>query len=582
MIGTGLSFPGFTITGGNKTVTIKLVVTSLKGCNIDTFSKTFSTYDVLSADFTQSLTSGCGPLNVSFKNTSTSLADATFSWDFGNGQKSAIADPGMIIFDSDPNGKDTTYTVTLTASTPCNTIVKTSTVMVKAKAIAVFSPDKTTACSPATINFSNTSPGNTNTYYFDFGDGTTSGPIIDKSSISHIYTTSVVKQYLVTMRAENSCGVDTSSFTITISPNNIVPELVVNSSEKQGCAPFSVNFFNNTSGAKTFVYTFLNTTTGESSTTITQKSPEVLNHIFTTGGKYTVTLVATNDCSTASTSEEITVFERPTLNFAADNTSGCNGLKVTFKNSAEDGVGYLWDFGDGKTSTDVSPTHIYSGVDTSFTVSLTATNPSGCTTTSTLPNYISLSAPSVADFTVKPGNAITIPNYTFTFSDNSVGGVGWEWDFGDGVTSKVQNPVHLYPDTGIYRVNLKVYDEGGCASITYQTVRIIGAPGFLYFPNSFMPGSAKEELQTFKAKGRGIEQYKLSIFDKWGLLIYETTDISDGAPAAGWDGTFNGVAQPQGVYFWKADVKFTNGSAWKGMSYNNGSGKKTGVIYLIR
>ena len=582
VIGRGLTFPGYTITGGNKSIVIKLTTTSVNGCNVDVFQKTFSTFDVLQAGFTQDLIDGCGPLAVTFKNTSSPLSDANFTWDFGNGQKSNAANPGTIIFEADPTGKDITYTVTLTASTPCNTIVKTSTVMVKAKAIALFSPDRTTACSPATISFSNTSPGSTNTYYFDFGDGTTSGPLKDKSSVSHIYTTAVVKDFVVTMRTENNCGTATSSFTVTISPNTIIPELVVNSSEKQGCAPLSVNFYNNTSGAKTFTYTFLNNTTGEKSTTVTTKSPEVLNHIFTTGGNYTVTLVATNGCSTGTTSENITVYDKPTLNFAANNTDGCDGLKVTFKNTVENGVGYFWDFGDGTTSTDNSPTHVYNGVGKSFTVTLTATSQFGCSTTATLSNYITLVPPPVANFIVNPGNSITIPNYTFSFLDKSTEGTSWEWDFGDGVTSRLQNPVHLYPDTGIYRVNLKVFNKGGCSSTTYQTVRIIGSPGFLYLPNSFMPGSAKDELRTFKAKGRGIQQYKLSIFDNWGLMVYETVELNDGAPAVGWDGMYNGVPQPQGVYFWKAEVKFTNGSAWKGMSYKGESARKTGVIYLIR
>ncbi|MGY3054591.1 PKD repeat protein [Pedobacter sp. UYEF25] len=582
LIGTGLAFPVYTIIGGNKTVTIKLVTTSLNGCNVAIFEHTFSTYDILQGSFTQDLSDGCGPLSVTFKNTSSPLTDATFAWDFGNGQKSTAANPGTVVFEADPTGKDITYTVTLTASTPCNTIVKTSTVMVKAKAISVFSPDRTTACSPATINFTNTSPGNTNTYYFDFGDGTNSGPLTDKSLVSHVYTTSKIKEYVVTMRTENNCGGATSSYTITISPNTIVPELVINSNEKQGCAPLSVNLYNNTSGANVFTYTFVNNTTGEQSTTITTKSPEVLNHVFSTGGNYTVTLVATNGCSTATTSETIVVYDKPVLNFAADKTDGCDGLKVTFKNTVQSGIGYLWDFGDGQTSTDNAPTHIYTGVGKSFTVTLTATNQLGCTTSTTLPNYITLVPPPVADFEVNPGNSITIPNYTFSFLNRSTEGVIWEWDFGDGVTSRLQNPVHLYPDTGIYRVNLKVYNKGGCASTTYQTVRIIGVPGFLYLPNSFMPGSAKDEIRTFKAKGVGMKEYKLSIFNKWGMLVFETTELSDGAPSIGWDGTYKGVPQPQGVYFWKAEVKFTNGSAWKGMSYKGEPARKAGGIYLIR
>ncbi|RZL69350.1 MAG: hypothetical protein EOO93_01820, partial [Pedobacter sp.] len=115
-----------------------------------------------------------------------------------------------------------------------------------------------------------------------------------------------------------------------------------------------------------------------------------------------------------------------------------------------------------------------------------------------------------------------------------------------------------------------------------QSVRIIGVPGNLNLPNSFMPASAKNEIKTFRAKGQGIQDWKMSVFNKWGQLIWETTKLDDGAPAEGWDGTFKGQDQPQGVYYWKIEVKFINGSDWKGMTYDSAPPRKTGVIYLIR
>lgn len=576
LIGTGVAFPGYTIGNQNESVVIKLVTSSSLGCNSDETTHTFATQQDVSAAFTQNLTSGCGPLNVTFTNASTSLSAASFKWDFGNGTTSTLAQPAAVIFQPDPAGKDLTYTITLEATTPCGISRQTAEVLVKAKPIAIFSPDKTSGCSPFKVTFSNTSPGSLTSYTYDFGDGETL-TVNDKNSVSHTYTTLTVKDYTVKMTAINECGSTESQYTIRVSPNTIVPELVVNSNQLRGCAPFKVDFYNNTKGANTFIYEF-----GDGATTISSASPEVVSHTFTKAGKYTITLHASNGCSNASTTEEIEVLEQPAVRFSADQTSGCDGLIVKFKNNSQNAIGYLWDFGDGTTSNNFEPTHTFAGTGKTFTITLTATNILGCTNTVSLPDYINTANPPTASFVVNPGNELSIPQYTFGFRDSSTGAVSWEWTFGDGSKSTLQNPNHTYAEIGVYTVMLKVLNKEGCSSTITQSVRIIGVPGHLNLPNSFMPASSKNEIRTFKAKGEGIKEWRMSIFDKWGQLIWETTKLDDGAPLEGWDGTYNGQDQPQGVYFWKADVKFINGSDWKGMTLDSSAPKKTGVIYLIR
>ncbi|RZK15075.1 MAG: PKD domain-containing protein, partial [Pedobacter sp.] len=338
-----------------------------------------------------------------------------------------------------------------------------------------------------------------------------------------------------------------------------------------------VDFYNNTKGANTFVYDF-----GDGSTAVTHTAPEVVTHTFAKAGKYTITLHASNGCSNASTTEEIEVLEQPIVSFTADKTSGCDGVVVKFKNNSQNAIGYVWDFGDGTTSNAIEPTHTFNGSGKSFTVTLTATNTLGCTNTVSIPNYINTANPPVSTFTVSPGNELSIPNYTFGFKDASVDAVSWEWTFGDGSRSTLQNPNRTYAEDGVYTVTLKVLNKEGCSATSTQSVRIIGVPGNLNLPNSFMPASAKNELRTFKAKGQGIKEWKMSVFNKWGQLLWETTQLDDGAPLEGWDGTFKGQDQPQGVYYWKIDVKFINGSDWKGMTYDSSPARKTGVIYLIR
>jgi len=583
-IGTGPTFPGYTILNGNETATIKLVVTSNLGCSSDEKSVIFSTLPVITPSFTQNVTEGCDLVNVTFTNTTTPISGATYKWNFGNGATSNLAQPPVQTFLADITGKDVVYNITLETTAPCGPpIVTTATVTVHAKPVSLFSPDKTTGCSDLLVNFSNTSPESAGTVYtYDFGDGSATESYPDRRSVSHTFSTLVVKTFTVTMTAKNACGTSTSSHTIVVSPNNVIAELVVNGPEKSGCAPLKVNFVNNSSGANRFVYTFTNEDTGEI-IQLPSNTTGVFPYTFTKAGKYTIRLDAENDCSKNFTVETVTVIAQPTASFSADKMSGCTNLAVKFKNTSAGAIGYQWDFGDGSPlSNEFEPQHIYAGSNINYAVTLTTTNAQGCTNTTTIADFIHIVAPPVATFTVTPGNETSIPNYTFGFKDVSTDAVSWAWTFGDGATSTLQNPSHTYANEGAYNVTLKVLNKEGCSSSTFQSIGIIGVPGNLSIPNSFMPASAKNEIKIFKAKGKGIKEWKMSVFNKWGQLLWETTALEDGAPVEGWDGTYKGQEQPQGVYYWKVDIKFINGSDWKGMTYDSSPPRKTGVIYLIR
>lgn len=576
-IGRGDQFPGYQIINDNESVVIKLVVTSKQGCRDAEMSHTFSTRENIKALFTQDKSEGCGPLQVNFTNTSTSFVDADFKWDFGNGTTSALVTPPPITFLAHPEGKDTTYVTTLHVTSPCGTDVFTSSVFVKAQPIAVFSPDKTVGCSPMKVIFSNTSPGGTNTYYYDFGDGTILTKT-DKLPVEHVYVTGTIENYTVRMRAVNDCGSHESSYNIQVSVNTILPELVVNSSEKSGCAPFIVNFHNNSKGANLFKYDF-----GDGGSKITRSAPETVQYTFKNPGVYNVVLTASNGCSDTTTTETITVLEQPIINFSADKTTGCPGIEVKFNNLTTGALSYLWDFGDGKTSTEFEPTHTYSGSNPFYTVTLTATNSLNCPNTLVQNDFIKIITPPIAQFSVDPGLEINIPLYTFNFIDESTNNPAqWLWDFGDGATSTDKNPKHTYPDTGLYKVTLKVINQSGCFTSSIKEVRITGVPGYLFVPNSFIPNGENAELRQFKAKGSGIKSWRMSVFNKWGELLWETTKLDEGHPQEGWDGTYHNTELPQSVYYWEINVEFINGFQWKGMSYDKSSPKRTGPIHLIR
>jgi len=558
-------------------VVITLVVISKFGCGLDQISHTFRTIDIVTPSFTQNKTDGCGPLIVQFSNTSSQINGIAFNWDFGNGITSTSVNPNPVTFIASSNGKDSTYVITLSATNACKTFTYVSKVLVKGIPKSVFSPSATVGCAPFNVTFTNSSPTVSALYTYDFGDGT-SKTVSNRDPVTHIYQATTVRNYIVTLTAQNECGTDVSQYTIKATPHAIVPELVVDSPEKAACGPLTVHFRNNSQNASSFIYDF-----GDGSPTqTTNTSPETVIHTFIRAGNYLVKLKAINGCSDTTTTELITVYGQPKAVFSANVVKGCNGLAVTFKNSSQNALNYVWDFGDGGTSTLANPTHTFNDSKTFYTVRLIATNILGCRDTSLMQDYINI-FPIHAKFDVLPGAEIAIPDYTFKFSDQSTNSpVTWQWKFGDGSSSNLQNPEHTYPDTGRFRVKLLIRNQDGCPDSIFRIVRITGVPGYLFLPNSFMPGSATPELRIFRVKGSGISEWTMQIFNKWGELIWRTDKLVDNSPVEFWDGTINGNPAPQGVYFWTISLTMISKTEWKGMTYDNSPPKRTGVIHLLR
>ncbi|MHC5077880.1 MAG: PKD domain-containing protein [Planctomycetota bacterium] len=191
-------------------------------------------------------------------------------------------------------------------------------------------------------------------------------------------------------------------------------------------------------------------------------------HTYLNPGTYTVTLTlyrANSIVASEAKTGYITVnpvTAGPQADFSASATSVSVGTAITFTDLSTGSISsWAWSFGDTTTSSAQNPTHTYTagGV---YTVSLTVNGPNGSDTETKL-NYITVGTPApVADFTsdVRMGN----PPLTVNFQDLSTGGVtSWSWNFGDGGTSALQNPQHIYtgPQGAQYTVTLTVIGPGG-------------------------------------------------------------------------------------------------------------------------
>ncbi len=151
--------------------------------------------------------------------------------------------------------------------------------------------------------------------------------------------------------------------------------------------------------------------------------------------------------------------------------SQTNYLEYTFTNSSTNAVSYEWDFGDGNTSTEVSPTHVYASADV-YTVTLKATSAEG--KSASLSKTIDIQAPVTAGFTYQ----VDASDYkTYHFMDASVGAVMLLWEFGDGFQFTGMNPKHTYVQDGIYTVTLTAYSVTGKMDV--ETAQLTVAQGFV-------------------------------------------------------------------------------------------------------
>ena len=106
----------------------------------------------------------------------------------------------------------------------------------------------------------------------------------------------------------------------------------------------------------------------------------------------------------------------------------------------------------------------------------------------------------------------------------------------------------------------------------------------LFIPNALYPSSSNLEVARFIPKGTGMRTYKIEIFDLFGNVIWESSDLDDeGQPTGYWDGTFKGVNVEPDVYVWKVEAQFKDDSFWEGKEYKDEDVfRKTGTVTVIR
>ncbi|MGB4848342.1 MAG: PKD domain-containing protein [Saprospiraceae bacterium] len=272
------------------------------------------------------------------------------------------------------------------------------------------------------------------------------------------------------------------------------------------------------------------------------------NHLYQKPGLLPVTLIAmdNNQCRDTMV-KKISYFPVPPLIIIKPTRYvACVPASIFFNNLSvpiDDTYKIFWDFGDGETADEISPTHEFKTEGT-FSIKVEITSPIGCYTSDVFPNLITMEPSPVADFIYTP-EVINSLNATAVFTDLSTGANGWYWDFGGQGRSFLRNPTYTFLDTGLTSIKEVVFHPNGCTDTLIKTIDIEPVVQF-FLPNAFTPNyDGKNEVYKPAGLADGVQSYSLTIWSRWGESLFETSDPEDG-----WNGRKNNTGQemPIGVY----------------------------------
>ena len=493
LIGTGATVPNYSITQPGDTVVLKLFAKSLHGCKDDSVSVTIYTIEQPQPSFTTSVDTACGPATILITNTTVPIGvinGSSYSWNFGNGQTSTQVQPGSIVFQPNPTRTDTTYIITLSVTTPCQTLTYRDSVLIRPQPLALFQPDTTVYCSPANMRFRNNSRGvnnaaygASNKYIWDWGDGRRD-TVLDNRTMTKLYTTGFIDTITVKLYAYNECGVDSFAVDVVLYPATITPSLIVFGQNTYGCAPKPVTFVNNSVGGSSYTIDF-----GDGSPLyITNQSNDTITHVFVNPGTYTVSMRSQNTCTDTTVYQQINVYASPTANFTTNQNIYCARDTVRITNtSTPTGLQYLWNMGDGSPTFTgvVNPTHIYTTAGT-YTITLIATSTfsAGASCRDTLRRQVTINPVPTAAFSSNLSTyncaPFTLSAYATPANFNSV-----EWYILSASGSVLFSTTgftltHLIPTAGNYQLKMIGYNAQGCRDSLTTPFTVHTAPSVSY------------------------------------------------------------------------------------------------------
>ena len=398
-------------------------------------------------------------------------------------------------------------------------------------------------CLADTVNLTNYStPASDLTYLWTFGDGGTSF----ETNPQHIYYSTVNSAEKITLHITNTRCYDSTWVTFTL--NNFVHSVFTFAPDPFVCQNVPVAYTNLSTGANPYTNAlpaYMWYFGDGSQTSVTNPT-----HTYQNTGKYPIMLVAATDVPCYDTSiQYISIDSNSVISIQATDSVLCVGQGITFTGIFSNIGDTLtsWSFGDGSNILNVNPViHSYENAPATnpYTVTLDVKYRS-CPEKVISRTVSVFGNPSIylgPDLAMCPGsNALTLVDER----NESNSKASWMWNTGETTPSiNVVKP-------GYYSAVVTI---DGCSSSDTVWVQ---KDCYMDIPNVFSPNNDGTNDYFFPRQmlTKGVSSFKMNIYNRWGQVVYETTN-TDGR---GWDGTFNGVPQPEGVYVYMIDATFKDG-----------------------
>ncbi len=473
-------------------------------------------------------------------------------WLFGNGETSTKCNTSVVykttgIYEITFIGKGT--------ENSCFDSLKHK-IYVVPKPDAKFTVSSNCDCDYKTFYFkvSTINPNTSEIYLWDFGDGTT---YIGQNA-EHIYKKPGT--YVVTLKITNCNNCEDSYSTTICVYETPSADFDVSIGEYSCVYPVSVNFTNKSKGGFSYKWDFGN---GQSSS---EQNPQPVS--YDKAGVYTVSLAVfnTNNC-VDTLKKTVIIYEKLKNKIVSQDTIGCSPFKVQFIGNNASQTNYFWNFGDGTNSNEANPIHTYynnSLSDKVYTIKMTASYDKGACEISDI-KTITVRGKPIADFNYdlipkELENGITCGQY-IRFNNLSVEAIDYIWHINNTfINDSIPENEFDFLKPGIYPVKLTAISKFFCKDSITKKIAIW--PQTYYAPNAMLPccSDCESEAKYFQPKGAGIKEgtYEIRVYNKWGVLMWRSTEIVNGQPTGKWEINCDDDYYYSGVYYWQASGEFEN------------------------
>lgn len=538
--------PGTHMFAIENTYNVQLAVETNNGCQ-DTLVVPVSVDPSPIANF--NFVDDCYDLAANFIDNSqiSSGTIASYNWSFGDGNTSNQLSP------SHNYASDGQYTVTLSITSdqgcPDDTTMTITRYPLPAPNFTVADVcvyDNITVTETGTIN----APDTISTWDWNFGDGLTG----TGATTTHLYGSHGNYDITLTATSEHNCATSVT-LPVTIYPQ---PSPAFTSStvcENQLPTVFTESSTIASGSIASYGWDFGDGTTGTGASIV---------HNYGAYGNYNAQLLVTSDFGCVdSITNLVVVLEKPTADFLTGRPWICSPDSIQYTDISTSPtaaiVGWQWDFFGGSGDYNAQDPKIgYMNNGNSpdyYDAELIVTNSVGCKDTLLQSSILTVYPTPEASFSFQPQTLTTL-EFTTQFNNQSVNSDEWDWDFGDLTPiDNDENPEHSFPNdaAGQYTVTMTAYNYGRSCSDQTQAIVKVDEVVIFYVPNTFTP-DGDEFNETWKPvfySGYDIYDFHMTLFNRWGEIIWESYDASKG-----WNGHYgNGGLVEDGAYVWQVEFK---------------------------